>query len=325
MMHAIRNADANRARRVIALLSSLRTYPAFGLCVASTGTAVAMLLVTHTGVRVDAAFLGAIGGTTVLVLLHVLYASPWRTEPRISAMAGSMAVLIWGSLMAMIAAMAALRTGAPLVDTILARIDAAMGLSTRALVLVVAAHPSAGHILAVAYALTVPAIFAAALFLAWTRQISRLWRFCFIHILSALTCGALSAIVPAIGAIIHDATPGTVLAALPPGSGRYYQRVFELYRSGSIDMIDIRQMEGVVDFPSFHAIMAVMIPFAAYGYPILSVLAWAWCLLVLISTIPIGGHYTIDILGGLGVFALFAGLSRPADGAARTRAAIGRD
>ena len=104
-------------------------------------------------------------------------------------------------------------------------------------------------------------------------------------------------------------SPG-VLALLPAGAGRYYLPVFDAYRSGVLMTADIRHVDGVVSFPSFHAAMALMTAHALRGVPRLLGPALAWCGLVLASTIPIGGHYVADVLAGAVVWAGFALLPR---------------
>jgi membrane-associated phospholipid phosphatase len=62
--------------------------------------------------------------------------------------------------------------------------------------------------------------------------------------------------------------------------------------------VDSRHLQGVVTFPSFHAIMALLTAYALHDIRILSPFAWLWSGLVVLSTIPIGGHYAVDLLAG---------------------------
>ncbi|MBB2190187.1 hypothetical protein HLH34_09425 [Gluconacetobacter azotocaptans] len=174
-----------------------------------------------------------------------------------------------------------------------------------------AATPRRDRRLDVVYGMTVPSMLASALFLGCANRMPRLWRFCFIYIMSALTCIVVSAFIPAIGAMINYATLQKILASLPPGAGRYHQQVFGLYHARSTDTIDVRHLQGVVTFPSFHAVMAFLAPFAAWESAALLAAACVWCAAVLLSAIPVGGHYAVDLIAGAAVFAVFAWLSRP--------------
>jgi len=49
--------------------------------------------------------------------------------------------------------------------------------------------------------------------------------------------------------------------------------------------------------------MALMTPYALRGLPGLSAPAWCWGAPVIVSTIPIGGHYAIDFLAGAAIWA----------------------
>jgi membrane-associated phospholipid phosphatase len=86
---------------------------------------------------------------------------------------------------------------------------------------------------------------------------------------------------------------------LPENSGVYHLAdLYELRSTGHF-VIDPFRLQGVVTFPSFHVAMAAM-----------TVAAWRddrrlrWWMLyfnlvVILSTVPIGGHYLIDLPAGL--------------------------
>jgi membrane-associated phospholipid phosphatase len=133
-----------------------------------------------------------------------------------------------------------------------------------------------------------------------------MWELCFTFAGSAVVCAFLSALVPAIGAFAYYGVPPDVLARLPPGAGRFHLLIFEEYRSGALDTVDLRQLEGVVTFPSFHAAMALMTAHAVRDMRWLFRLLSVWSGVILISTIPIGGHYAVDLLAGAVVWAAFA-------------------
>ena len=54
-----------------------------------------------------------------------------------------------------------------------------------------------------------------------------------------------------------------------------------------------RDAQGLITFPSFHVIWGVLIVLAFRWWPITLL-----NLVMLISTVPIGQHYVIDLLGG---------------------------
>ena len=190
---------------------------AWTTCVLMTIAAFALLRATDTGLEIGG-FLATAALVLTLVVVHLVYT--WRRpDALISAATGGLAVLIWAGVVAGVTALAALRTGAPLIDSSLAHTDAVLGLDTPALVAWVARHPPLGMVLAIVYGSTVPMVFAAVLLLAATHREARMWQTCIVFAGSAGFCTLVSAFLPAIGAVIHYETPPEILAMLPAGAG----------------------------------------------------------------------------------------------------------
>ena len=113
-------------------------------------------------------------------------------------------------------------------------------------------------------------------------------------------CGAISVLFPAEGTFPYYHIAPDIIARLPRGAGTFYVPVFQSFRSGVSTVVEFDQLTGVVTFPSFHGASALMTAFALRDVRWVAPIAWIWCILVHISTIPMGGHYGTDILvGGL--------------------------
>lgn len=124
---------------------------------------------------------------------------------------------------------------------------------------------------------------------------------------------------PAIGNIAHSGLGWLAGAGLPSGSGIYHLEAVTAYREGTGVLLDIRKLEGVVTFPSFHMIMALAV---AYGFRTTRWLAWpmaGWCALVAVSTVPIGGHYVVDLIGGTALWCACLALARRVPVSAKLR------
>lgn len=67
---------------------------------------------------------------------------------------------------------------------------------------------------------------------------------------------------------------------------------------------------GLISFPSFHAVLAVLSAIALGSVRRLKIPAWALAMLICISTVTTGWHYGADVLAGLGVALPSAWLAR---------------
>ena len=243
-------------------------------CFVSTIFACVLFWATDTSISLSSVLI-VLCLVAVPISLHVIY-TVLRPDPLIGPIAGSVAAVSWAGFVAGGTALAALRTHAPLVD---------------------------------AYLSTVPLLLVTLVFLGLTQRKTLMWELCSAFVGSATFCAFASAVIPAIGAFAYYRIPSGILSLLPVGAGLFHLSIFEGYRSGMLDTVDVRNLGGVVCFPSFHSAMAFMIAFALRGFSWLSVFSSVWCGLILISTIPIGGHYFVDLLAGLIVWATFTQLA----------------
>ena len=276
-------------------------------CFVSTIFACVLFWATDTSISLSSVLI-VLCLVAVPISLHVIY-TVLRPDPLIGPIAGSVAAVSWAGFVAGGTALAALRTHAPLVDASLAYADTILGVDTTAFVAWAAFHPWMGLLLDVAYLSTVPLLLVTLVFLGLTQRKTLMWELCSAFVGSATFCAFASAVIPAIGAFAYYRIPSGILSLLPVGAGLFHLSIFEGYRSGMLDTVDVRNLGGVVCFPSFHSAMAFMIAFALRGFSWLSVFSSVWCGLILISTIPIGGHYFVDLLAGLIVWATFTQLA----------------
>ena len=79
---------------------------------------------------------------------------------------------------------------------------------------------------------------------------------------------------------------------------------FDALRSGARTVVTWRGAEGLIAFPSFHAIWAVLLAAAFYRRGWIFWPIAALNLLVIASTITTGMHYFTDVLAGLAISAL---------------------
>ncbi|MCX7285943.1 MAG: phosphatase PAP2 family protein [Novosphingobium sp.] len=278
--------------------------------VAMAGLALSAALLAYVGMhlRADQA-VPAAAMLCALLAAHLWYGTAGR-DARLGLIAGAFALLIALSLHAAIVAHAGMRLNRPLVDDALATVDKAIGFDTPGVVLLFARTPGLASALGFVYSTTVPAVFLAVLALSITGKAAQTWRLLFIYGAGALASALFSVGWPALANFVHAGLSQQQVPGLPEGSGRFFLASVDYFRNGTSAVFDAARLSGVVTFPSFHAVMALAVAHAAWPYRHLRLAASVWAALVLVSTIPIGGHYLVDVAGGAGLFLVLAWLTR---------------
>jgi len=237
-----------------------------------------------------------------------------RPNPRLALPAGLLAMLVLSGLLAGVISHAGLRLHFPLIDPWLDHADRMLGLDTPRLAL--ALDRQGGAALNIIYVSAFPAIFGTALWLGFRGEAKRAWELGLGFAGSILVAATIAAFFPALGNMAYhhlDGAPG-----LPEGAGSYYLEAFRYFRDGHDPRFSLQQLSGVVEFPSFHMVMALLVPWALRRTGLAGWIATAWGALVVLSTIAIGGHYVIDLIGGLLLWAGWMAVAR--DGRAAPRA-----
>jgi hypothetical protein len=86
-------------------------------------------------------------------------------------------------------------------------------------------------------------------------------------------------------------------------AGIWHVAHFEALRPGAMRAIDPAAIEGLVTFPSFHTALAMITAWALLRTRWLAAPAAALNALVVASTVPVGGHYFLDVPAGLAIAA----------------------
>lgn len=101
------------------------------------------------------------------------------------------------------------------------------------------------------------------------------------------------------------------------------RRLIVFYFSADPEL-GIDALEGVVTFPSVHLITGLIVV-AMWRWNVVALaLASGWFGFMLLSTLPYGGHYIVDLLGGALVWACWFALSKRATAAAIDDGSNGR-
>jgi hypothetical protein len=204
---------------------------------------------------------------------------------------------------------AGLRLGAPTVDSWLLRADAVLGIQVETVVRSFARHPAIIAILNWVYnasSLAVVGLIAAQLAGGRRRLV---WEMLATIVIAMQVIALCSIATPAIGAMNVTGMMDLQGNGLPAGAGVYHLQAFQHFYAGTDPVLRLSDMNGLVTFPSFHTVLALMAT-QALAETRWRWLAVGWTAAVIVSTIPIGGHYVIDLVAGFAIWAAAAAIAR---------------
>jgi hypothetical protein len=187
----------------------------------------------------------------------------------------------------------------PLHDAQLTRLDAALGFDWIQWVRFIGAYPLLQRVLALAYVTMLPQIIGSIIYFAHTRRSDRNREFLSTAMVSLILTTAVAAILPAV-------SPYVLLYGVQPEDSQ----VMLSLRNRTMSTITLGEMQGIIEFPSFHTVIAILLmyvhrPPSPSALPI-TILNF----LMLLSLPSCGHHYLADIVAGAGVAALAIAITR---------------
>lgn len=114
-------------------------------------------------------------------------------------------------------------------------------------------------------------------------------------ILSGLMTVLLSGLIPAFGNLFDPAA----FHNLPASIAWQERDLIAGLRDGSGRVLDFHRLMGIVSFPSYHAALPVILAWALREIRVLRLAAPIWAALTIAATPIFGGHYGVDVLGGI--------------------------
>jgi len=234
----------------------------------------------------------------------------YRADPKlVTALATTMAMMIF-SRSAGILDYLLVSTNAPLVDAALARWDNALGFDWVGHGRWLHQHRWLEQLLGWAYMSLLVQFAVVIIYLGFTGRYRELSDFCGVLVLTTVIGDVVSVLWPAAGASKHFAAQLVSDVSMLSD--------FEPLRNGMLRSIPVDAVQGLVSIPSFHTILALLFMNAMRG----TRLALPFVLLntlVLLSTPRFGGHYLVDMIGGVVVWGgrsaglAYAGFARGCD------------
>ena len=189
----------------------------------------------------------------------------------------------------------------PRIDGLLANIDHAMGFSWPALMTFAANHLLLTHLLKLTYLSVMPQTVLLLFLLGWKKDGEQIYRLCFALAISAGATIAIWTAFPAFGAFsVFNLSP-TVAGKLGLAlDGNYGKALVRMLNAGP-GFISPRELRGLVGFPSYHTVQALVLIWYARNLPYLRWISLVLNSVVLVAVPIHGGHHLIDMFGGAAV------------------------
>ena len=251
-----------------------------------------------TGISLSLPSVALSGAAAVATFALSLFYTTRRPEPRIAAALTALAqIIVFSALGATFSYLIATR-GGTLWDADLVRYDRMLGFDWHRYHVWAEERPLVRAAFTLAYAsLKVQMILAVAL-LGLTGRLLDLRSFVLAVVMSGLAAITISGFMPAF--TMYEYLPlGTVERA--DAVGEAYVHALQSLRAGTFPLLDLAKAEGIVAFPSYHAALGLIFVRALWSVP------WArWPTValnaLLIAATPLdGGHFLVDVLGGLAI------------------------
>ena len=233
-----------------------------------------------------------------IIIVGLFYRSSGRSE-RISMTLMATGLLLLFTIVLSVFGYLLLPLWREPIDPFLVQIDAWFGYSWPDIVEFAGRHPFFNDLTRYAYLSSIPQMALLFLILGFGAKQKELHVFILSITASGLATLGFWALFPAFGtSVLYDISGPIEQAARPLVGSSYGAELMRLGAEGP-KFISPRDTEGLVAFPSYHTIMAVLAMYSArttrWWFPILVVIN----LFVLPGVLIHGGHHLIDVIGGL--------------------------
>jgi len=227
------------------------------------------------------------GAVTLLLFIAKIY-NDIRPDPRLAVFAFTGAQMLAYTALAGILSYLLTMTGRPLIDSWLVEADRRLGFDWLAIYRGAQRKETLPFVLKALYFSLIPQLLLVELFLFTKGRLERGRELFWLFVLTSLGCILIGGLFPAGGAFV---TYGVT-------TDEAYVRDFLALREGAMPIFNLATMQGVVQFPSFHLALAVILIYAVRDYSFLFFLLLILNAGVVAATPFIGGHHLTDLLGG---------------------------
>jgi len=190
----------------------------------------------------------------------------------------------------------------PLRDALLAHVDRALGFDWPRVLDATNSSPFLATLLTRAYQTIGPVMQLVIAWLALTRRGERLAELIAVLSLSTVGLCVIMWLVPAAGAFAYYGPAPRLFENFSAlGEMWPFFHPFIMLRNGSLTVIDLSALQGVVSFPSFHTVLGIITVYALRDTVWLMIPLLLLNGTMIVATMPVGGHHLVDVLAGAGL------------------------
>ena len=182
--------------------------------------------------------------------------------------------------------------------------DDALGLDWLTYLHWVNARPSLGSVFSAAYASLIPQMIVLVLALGFSGRLRDLRIAVFAAILTGLITVLSSGLMPGMSNYVARGLVAADFPNLQPSAAFVHFADLEALRAGTLRMIALDRLEGIITFPSYHAGLATVFAWGFLKAPYIRWPGFIWSLLILLATPIDGAHYFVDVFAEIVLAAL---------------------
>jgi membrane-associated phospholipid phosphatase len=270
-------------------------------CLAPAIWVFAILLFNATGVAFDWISLLPQIALTAIAALGLAYYRHFQLDENVRTMfeVTLFFVVLTPPLAAMTYPLQALNF--PLYDAQFAAIDDAMGFDWTAHLTWVSQHPKIAMLLSFTYHSCMLQLAVLLIALRNTQRFEQLREFAVLFVLTVIPVTVIATLFPAEGAYAFHNPTDSIRLTGDPLTGIYHLEHVRALRAGAMKSVSIMNIVGLVTFPSFHVIFAILLAWSTRGLRFVFVPSVILNVVVAISALTIGGHYLIDLIAGAAI------------------------
>ena len=225
----------------------------------------------------------------------------WRGLDRLTVAIETIAAGLLLTIPTLVISYAVMRTGLPMADASLSKMDAALGFDWTSFVRWVDGHPRLSHLLGSAYISFAFQLLGIPFLLGIAGYPARAYHFITGYfILCAGSC-LIAAWFPAVGAYAYYSVPKDALTSINAHFGYFFLDSFNAVRNDPNFTLSLDNASGIITFPSIHAGVAMLCVWATWPVPFLRYLFLVLNAAMCVSAVTHGSHYLVDVFAGIAV------------------------